>query len=309
MSLTRKLNLCKEFGSKVVLSDLLATNIRIPRLTSRWKDRVILSWLREHFGQVISKYQHITSQPDNSDYSCIPVWTMWLQGESNTPEIVRVCLNSTRNHCGLHPFRLITRDNLGEYISLPGYVFDKLNDGSMKTAHFSDIVRMSLLAKYGGLWLDATIFTSSNISENIFAHDYYTIRHKTNIHDRNVALQRWTTYLQAAHKNNVLCSFVQDIMLEYWRTHTTFIDYVMTDYFIALAYEDLPLCRELLDAVPVNNPRNEDMRPLLGEEYSEDIYDELTRDTCFFKLTYKNDFPKTIDGRKTFYEHILTFAK
>ena len=45
MSLTKKLKLCREFGVKVVLSDLMATNIRIPRITSRWKDRVIQAFL------------------------------------------------------------------------------------------------------------------------------------------------------------------------------------------------------------------------------------------------------------------------
>ncbi len=306
MSLAKKLALCRNFGVKVLLSDILAANIRIPILTSRWKDRVILSWFREHHGQVTARYRDMHSGHDSiQDTSRLPVWSMWLQGEMNAPEIVRLCLGSTRSHCGTHTFKLITSENLADYLSLPGYVFDKLNNGSMKTAHFSDIVRMSLLAEYGGLWLDATIFTASQIPDEIFAHDYYTVRHKTNIHDRNAALQRWTTYLQAAHKDNVLCRFVRDMLLDYWKTHDACIDYVMTDYVIALAYEDLPQCRELLDAVPINNARIEDMRPLLVSVYSENVYDELTRDTCFFKLTYKQDFPADINGRKTLYGQLL----
>ncbi|MBQ7219947.1 MAG: capsular polysaccharide synthesis protein [Synergistaceae bacterium] len=307
MSVSRKLKLCREFGVNVVLSDLLATNIRIPRITSRYKDRVILDWFREHYGQVIEEYRSITSPTGSStDSSSLPVWSMWLQGEGNAPEIVRLCLASTRSRCGTHPFHVITSENLGSYLSLPGYVHGRLRDGSMKTAHFSDIVRMALLAEWGGLWLDATIFTASDIPDEVFAHEYYTVRHTTNIHDRNVALQRWTTYLQASHRNNILCRFVRDMLLEYWKNHTTFIDYVMTDYIIALAYEDLPICRELLDAVPMNNPRIEDMRPLLGTKYIEDVYDELTSDTCFFKLTYKQNFPESAGGRETFYAHILS---
>ena len=305
MSITRKLKLCGEFGVKVVLSDIAAVNIRIPCLTSRFKDRVILRWLREHYGQVLREYQPLTPCTESvTDASRLPVWSMWFQGESDAPELVRICLESTRANCGEHPFHVLTSGNLSEYLSLPGYVFDRLKEGGMKTAHFSDIVRMSLLAEYGGLWLDAAVFTASRIPEEVFAHEYYTVRHKTDINDRNVALQRWTTYLQAAHKGNVLCRFVRDIMLEYWKAQTTFIDYVMTDYFIALAYEDLPLCRELLDAVPMNNPRIEDMMPLLDKKYSEEAYEELTRETSFFKLTYKQDFRKSINGQETLYGYL-----
>ena len=301
MSLKKKLQLCREFGAKVVLSDLLATNIRIPQLTSRWKDRVILQWLREHYGQVLSKHMNTLQKRERSpESSSLPVWSMWLQGQDNAPEIVKVCLASIQQHCGTHLFTVITSDNLSSYISLPGYIHDRLKAGGMRVAHFSDVVRMSLLAEYGGLWLDATIFAAAEIPEDIFTSEYYTVKHELNPSDRNVSLQRWTTYLQAAHKNNPLCRFVRDMMLEYWREHTTFIDYVMMDYFFALAYEDLPECRSILDSVPVNNNRIEEMRPLLGSKWDAGTYEELTRETIFFKLTYKQDFPK--DG--TLYGHL-----
>lgn len=306
MSLKKKINLCREFGFKVLFSDLCAKNIRIPKITSRWKDKIILQWLRKNFPHVLEQYKNISSQHRIiSDTSASTVWSMWLDGEENAPEIVRLCFSCIRKNCGNHPFKIITRENLREYISLPGYIYDRLRSGGMKTAHFSDVVRMSLLSEYGGLWLDSTIFTASKIPEEIFASDYYTVRHSLNKSDRNVAMQRWTTYLQAARKDNILCRFVLDMMLEYWKMHETFIDYVMMDYFFALAYEDLPECRKILDSVPVSNNSIEDMRPLLGSKYDAEIYDELTRETKFFKLTYKQKFPKNIAGHETFYGHIM----
>ena len=83
------------------------------------------------------------------------------------------------------------------------------------------------------------------------------------------------------------------------------IDYILIDYFYALAYEELPGCRELLDSVPVNNPQVEGLRPLLNTAWSPSVLNELTADTTFFKLTWKHPFEKTVSGRETVYGHLV----
>ena len=83
------------------------------------------------------------------------------------------------------------------------------------------------------------------------------------------------------------------------------IDYVLIDYFYELAYEELPACRELLDSVPVNNPKVEGLRPLLNTVWSPSVLSELTADTTFFKQTWKHSFKKTVSGRETVYGHLV----
>lgn len=304
MTLARKLKVLQEFGAGVVLSDMLAVNIRIP-FTSRYRDRVILGWLGEHLGHVVTRYQSEEALPPSSDTTPPPVWSMWLQGEDNMPEIIKLCISSSSHHCNSHPFRLITWDNFSDYITLPGYILERFRDGSMMTAHLSDIARIYLLANYGGLWLDASILTAGPIPEEIFTYDYCTIRRKTDTKCRNVSLLRWTTYLQAAKKGNILCRFVLDALLEYWKNYDTFIDYVMTDYIFALAYREIPSCRKLIDDVPMNNPAVENLRPLLNSEYNPELYEGLLSTTTFFKLTYKDKFFRDIEGRETFYGHLI----
>ena len=304
MSLKKKLRLCREFGVKIVLSDMCATNIRIPRLTSRWKDRVILQWLREHYASIIDKYKNITHKPESCCNSS-PVWSMWWQDESNAPDVVKLCLSSMRKNCGAHPFNVITHENYQDYIKLPDYILDKVKSGVITLTHLSDIIRMYLLSHYGGMWIDSTVLVTRAIPDEIFAAEYFTVKRGFNMNDRNAAMKRWTGFLQAAQRNNTLCAFVLDMLLEYWKDNVMLIEYVLIDYLIVLAYEDIPECRRLIDSVPLNNPRLEDMMPFLNSEYDSEVYDELTSDTQFFKLTYKQNVQKDVAGRKTLYARLL----
>ncbi|MCR5400437.1 MAG: capsular polysaccharide synthesis protein, partial [Treponema sp.] len=92
------------------------------------------------------------------DSKSSPIFVMWLQGgEDVMPEAVKMCFNSLKKRCNTHPIYLISEKNLAEYIDLPPKINEKFKDGRISRAFFSDIVRASLLYKYGGTWIDSTV--------------------------------------------------------------------------------------------------------------------------------------------------------
>ena len=285
----RRINILREFGLKVFAADFLSSNIRLPKITARWKDKVFLEFLRNKYDYVIRR--HINDKrPLNGEAPFI--WSMWWQGTENLPEVVSLCFNKIRRHCGSRPFTIITKDNYRDYISLPEYITDKLNNGTIRLTHFSDIVRMYLLSRYGGMWIDATVLVTRDIPEEFFSRSYCTVRRPTNLREYNVSLRRWCISVQSAWPECPLCEFVLDMWLEYWKDYNFLADYVMTDYFFALAYETLPECRMLFEAVPLGNYAFDDVRPLLASRWEQEKFDAMNRDTQFFKLTYKWDFPR-----------------
>ena len=48
---------------------------------------------------------------------------------------------------------------------------------------------------------------------------------------------------------------------------------------------------------------------LLNAEWDADMFSELTKDTQFFKLTYKHTFSKAKRGKETFYGHFIKAQK
>ena len=84
------------------------------------------------------------------------------------------------------------------------------------------------------------------------------------------------------------------------------IDYVLIDYLILVAYENLLPVKEMIDALPSNNVDIFDMYQVLNCPYSDELWSQLTATTVMHKLTYKMDLvKKTKDGQETLYQHML----
>lgn len=92
------------------------------------KHKVILSYLKEKFADVIDKYKHYTLPIIGIQDNC-PIWVCWLQGEEQMPPLVKGCYESVKAHSGGHPLKLITMDNFTQYVSIPDFVIEKLRGG------------------------------------------------------------------------------------------------------------------------------------------------------------------------------------
>ena len=76
MKIGRRLSNLKEFGLKFFAADFLSSNIRIPKITTRWKDRVFIELLKKKYDFVINR--HINEKPKRG--SAPFIWSMWWQG-------------------------------------------------------------------------------------------------------------------------------------------------------------------------------------------------------------------------------------
>ena len=54
-----------------------------------------------------------------------------------------------------------------------------------------------------------------------------------------------------------------------------------------------------------NNPMCDELFKVLGEPFSQENWNELTKDTTLFKLTWKQSFSKDSKGQQTFYGKLL----
>jgi len=79
------------------------------------------------------------------------IYFFWYQGIDNAPKVVHICLASWRMHNPEWNLVILDKTNYREWTDLR-------YDGAMTLTLFSDYLRLSLLAKHGGLWVDATCY-------------------------------------------------------------------------------------------------------------------------------------------------------
>ncbi len=149
----------KNFGLQVGFSELLlAINER--GFTHSIRHIACKNYLKSKYKDVIEKYKN-QRQPEVGIPDDAPIFILWFQGEEQMPPIVRLCYERAKRFCLNHPVILLNRENLKNYIDVPQIVYDKLDTGKFTIQFFADLIRNILIAKYGGIWMDATIYLSS----------------------------------------------------------------------------------------------------------------------------------------------------
>ena len=59
---------------------------------------------------------------------------------------------------------------MNQYYQLPEYIIDKHKKGYISNTELADILRVSLLSDFGGIWIDATIFIPNHLPDDVLKY-------------------------------------------------------------------------------------------------------------------------------------------
>lgn len=232
----------------------------------------------------------------------IKAWTCWWQGEEEAPEIVKICWKSQKKNLPEGTKHIIiTKDNYREYITLPQYIIKKVMAGDITFTHLSDIIRVNLLYKYGGFWLDAAVYVLEPLDENIPNYPIYT----RNLPETQFcAKAMWTIGFLYAKPGNKLFQFLSEGFFYYFSVNDRLKHYFTLDYMIAIACNTFPDIEKQFNQIPYNNERAFELRNRLTECFDNEKYEYYIKGTFLQMLTYKLN-QADIEG-DTIYKHIIS---
>ena len=261
-------------------------------------------FLEKEFYEFIINYEFNTCNQKNSKI----IWTLWMQGYENAPELVKSTIDSIRKFAELNNFQfiLLEENTIEKYIVFPKLIKEKMDLGVIDYTKISDILRVSLLAKYGGTWVDATIYMKEEFDSSLLLQNYYTIK-TGGIEDYspNISNNRWKGFFLSG--NSSLFSFTRDFFFEYYSRYDIAVDYLLIDYIFDIAYKyDEKIKNQMLE-LEKSNPNLFWLESHLGDEFDQKVWDNITETTKVFKTTYKlsgeiksnknNFYSKLIDGK------------
>lgn len=268
------------------------------------KDWEYYKYTRQIYEYCENKYAKNIPEIDVDEY--LPdkdvIWCCWLQGLKQAPLIVQLCIESLKRFG--KEVRILTAENISEYVEIPDYIMRKWKEGAMTDTHFSDILRIELLAERGGLWIDATVFCSDsgaiiNILDGIdlFAYSFAMRMDLT----KNILFDSWFLY---SSKRNTIITETRDMLREYWMNEDSLKHY----YLFHLCFSGC--CRRHpneWEKIPVFSmePCHILQQEMLGD-YNEKRWKQLMGMSGIHKLTYKYDQRLSIQG--TMLEHLLRYG-
>ena len=232
--------------------------------------------------------EHKLNETNTSKQSAISdyVWICWLQGEEQAPVLVKACIASVRKNMPNKKIVVITNDNISDYVTIPHHIMKKYQNGSMAHAHFSDILRLELLTKYGGYWIDSTVFMSGR--QSLFNEKTTELFVFKNINlDRRCGLStvasNWLIY--SAYPNNKILSLTKDLLYEYWKQYNYAINYNIFHILFTLSTQHYS--NEWNNVPSMSNIPPHLLQFELCTPYSKERFDYFCAVSCFHKLNHR----------------------
>lgn len=242
----------------------------------------------------------------------IPIWFCWWQGKEEMPLLTKVCTESMRKHFPQDKvcFRFITLENCQEYVSFTDAVITKFNEGKITLTELSDILRSELLYRYGGLWIDATIFVTRDLPADFWDQDFFSLAFHYSIFGYDIPRSRWTPSLWYMKSGNPLARFLLEAFWHYWEIEDELIHYFLLDHFIAIAYEEFPEIKTMIDSCVVSPATIYDLQLQVNQQYSATKWKSIEDASIFYKLNRRNTYKELTENQSaTIFHHMCEITE
>lgn len=299
--------ICSVFGWKVAKATFI--DGLIPPGKSENYITTIQNYVDTYLEELVSDYKGAIAEKKEKSFRKVPIWCCWWQGEESMPELVKMCHTRLKQvipseRAELH---LITLENYKLYVDIPEHILEKFEKGIITMTTMSDVLRFQLLERYGGYWIDSTVFFTGDIPENYLSDDFFCQRMTESKQAKREACKcNWCGFSMAGTRGNVIFRYMNDAFAKWWSDFDIIIDYVLIDYLLMTGYKCIPQIRVSINQVSNNNEDIFEMYQYLNCPYSDELYKQLTKRNVMHKLTYKMKLKKmTSDGHLTLYGYLL----
>jgi hypothetical protein len=218
------------------------------------------------------------------------IWILWLQGWENIPKIVELNLLSWKKHNKNWNIELVSEKNLNKYIDLPEYIIEKRKNKKIKA--YSDIIRLALLNRYGGVWVDATVLCmhplDNWIDDVIRPNGFwmYSSTFATKGKSRGPCI--W--FIISMKPNYIIKKWYNEI-LKYWKENDT-SEYFLTDkLFVDLKDSDTNFENEWNKSPVIWSKEGEGNASMLAGIVFEDIHSDKSKNAI---LNFKERCPYVV---------------
>ncbi len=202
----------------------------------------------------------------------------WAQGFAAAPPIVQLCHRRLHRHSGL-PVRDLDDTTVDGLVRLPVDIQAR----GIAATHRSDLLRLALLARYGGSWLDATCLVTEDP-----AGPLQDLRRPSGWFAFTKRRSTLATWLMTATPGHYLTRMLREALYCYWREHERLTHYFTLHYlFEALTVLD-PEFGRLWQATP-SRPFTAPfaLRWSFAEPYDPVRFTAMLSGSFVHKLTYK----------------------
>ena len=223
------------------------------------------------------------------------IWMYWAQGIEDAPAIVQRCHEELLRYHSADEIVLLDEELVPRYAEIPDVVRRRTAENPTK---FSDALRLELLLRYGGVWLDATCFPRERLVDRLpelLPSGFFAFRYRR---------ARISSWLLASEPNNAVVAMTREAQFLYWKRFRRPFDYYLLHHLFESLFYLAGEFRERVLETPwrSSHPPARFARRML-EPYKPELYKRLLRGSFVHKLSYK--YPESAATPDTLLGHLL----
>lgn len=285
---------------KVIIELFVFNKKQRTKLKSRWAKKHLKKYVDHaiEFVESADYKKERTKVP--MDKSRDLIWQYWQQGIENAPLLVKRCLESTQRFHPDKKINVLNYNNIADYVEIPSKYYDMLNNGKMHSAFFSDILRIYLLAQYGGTWVDATIFFTGRIPDDIFESEFFVF--SKNPKDDPLE-NNMSNYFIHSKPGTITVAAIRHALNEYWNENDFAINYFFFEH-LASMLSTYPNLKEDWENMPNYSMYDTTLiYSIMYDDYNNDKFEEIKSKSNIHKLSYK--IVRDTSSGKSYYDKII----
>lgn len=172
------------------------------------------------------------------------IWLLWLQGWEHAPEITQASQASWSNRNPGWKVWLLDRTSLDTFI--PCDQLNRILYSNAPLEALSDLIRLELLHRYGGVWADATTICSKPLDGwlNQFAQEGFFA------FDRPGPNRMISTWFLAAHRGSYIVECWRKAAAGYWHDRVEHDEYFWVHKLFEQIYETDVHFQSIWNSVP-----------------------------------------------------------
>ena len=171
------------------------------------------------------------------------IWIFWDKGWANAPKICKLCLDSWKIYNPTWKIHILDKQNIYNY--LPKQFLDELwTKNQIQTQ--SDILRLNLLKKYGGIWVDATLYCNQSLDDWIYEYlnttNFFVFQF---LNDKRM-ISSW--FIASTNDNYLINKFCNSYN-SFWKNRTKSNDYFNCHHNFVTLYNTDKKFKKLFDSI------------------------------------------------------------
>ncbi len=174
------------------------------------------------------------------------IWVCWLQGFQDAPPLVKACIRRIYQVVK-GTIHLITEQNYMEYVDVDDMILKKRKLGIITNEKFANILRLLLLIKYGGIWIDATVLViGEGLPEFMYTVPLFMYKRSHTFAEGYMDPRPYCNWLICSEKNALFLRCLYEMHKVYWQNETD-CPYIVFHMLMTLLLDCEP---ELADGIP-----------------------------------------------------------